>query len=354
MDTPLIKSFSPSSSPLDVRRLLREAGLRPRKSLGQNFLIVESALERVAAAADLQPQDTVLEIGAGVGSLTRHLAAAARHVVAVEIDPPLIPILHSVLAPFPNVTIVEGDILALPVDRLAGGVAPGAFKVAANIPYYITSAVIRHLMESAARPARIILTVQQEVADRICAAPGKMSLLALSVQYYGIPSQAGKISADSFFPVPDVESAIVCVDLEASPRRSREVSERLFRIARAGFSQKRKMLRNTIAAGLRMPPAQTARILEQAGVDSARRAETVSVEEWLRLTEAFASAESIAVQEKPEEDPGGKNQGDGVHAAHQQVAAGNGDAVEKRKQADHQGESLDDENEDPGPLPHGP
>lgn len=310
--------------------------MRPRKSLGQNFLIVESALERVAAAADLQPQDTVLEIGAGVGSLTRHLAAAARRVVAVEIDPLLIPILQSVLAPHPNVTVVQGDILAKPVAELVGGVAPGAFKVAANIPYYITSAVIRHVMESAVRPGRIVLTVQKEVADRICAAPGKMSLLALSVQYFGSPSVAGRISADSFFPVPDVESAIVCVDLEASPDRNADVTKRLFRIARAGFSQKRKMLRNTISAGLRLAPAQAARILGQAGVDSGRRAETITVEEWLRIADAFASAEMPAVQEKPQEDPGGKNQGDGVHPAHEQVDAGNGDAVEKSQQADRQ------------------
>ncbi len=187
--------------------------------------------------------------------------------------------------------------------------------MAANIPYYITSAVIRHLMESAVRPGRIVLTVQQEVAERICAAPGKMSLLALSVQYYGRPSLAGKISADSFFPVPDVESAIVCVDLEGSPPRRADVSRRLFRIARAGFSQKRKMLRNTLSAGLRMPAAQAAGILESAGVDSARRAETISVEEWLRITEAFGSMEFPAVEEKPQEDPGGKDQGYRIHPA---------------------------------------
>jgi 16S rRNA (adenine1518-N6/adenine1519-N6)-dimethyltransferase len=308
VDTPLSYSASPALPPLDVRRLLRDAGLRPRKSLGQNFLIVESALERVAAAAAIRPQDTVLEIGAGVGSLTRHLAAAARHVAAIEIDPALIRILRSVLAPFPNVAVIEGDILAQPVEQLVGGIEPERFKVAANIPYYITSAVIRHLVESAVRPGRIVLTVQKEVADRICAAPGKMSLLALSVQYYGRPSLAGRISADSFFPVPDVESAIVCVDLEGSPPRDPEISRRLFRIARAGFSQKRKMLRNTLSAGLRLMAPQVTGILERAGVDSARRAETVTVEEWLRITEAFGSAEFPAVEEKPQENPGGKDQ----------------------------------------------
>jgi 16S rRNA (adenine1518-N6/adenine1519-N6)-dimethyltransferase len=280
---------SPSGipQPLDVRRLLREAGLRPRKSLGQNFLIQEEALRRVAAAADIRPADTVLEIGAGVGSLTRHLAAAAKRVVAVEIDPSLLPILHAVLDSHPNVSIAAGDILALPMEELVGRVGPSEFKVAANIPYYITSAVIRRLMESAVKPGRIVLTVQKEVAERICARPGKMSLLALSVQYYGKPSIEGKIPAESFYPAPEVDSAIVRVDL-GETSRDPGASDRLFRIARAGFSQKRKMLRNTLPAGLKVPAGEAARALDRAGVDPARRAETVSVDEWMRIAGEFA------------------------------------------------------------------
>jgi 16S rRNA (adenine1518-N6/adenine1519-N6)-dimethyltransferase len=276
-------------APLDVRRLLREAGLRPRKSLGQNFLVHEGALRRVAAAADIQPDDLVLEIGAGVGSLTRHLAARARRVVAVEIDPHLIPILRAVLAPFPNASVVQGDILALPPERILGKTDPAGFNVAANIPYYITSAVIRHLVEGPARPRRLVLTVQKEVAERICAGPGKMSLLALSVQYYGRPSIEGKIPADSFFPVPEVDSAIVRVDLEGSPDRTADAADRLFRIARAGFSQKRKKLRNTLSAGLKLPAGRVERILADAGVDSSRRPETLTVAEWRHLAEKFPS-----------------------------------------------------------------
>ncbi|MFN2299251.1 MAG: 16S rRNA (adenine(1518)-N(6)/adenine(1519)-N(6))-dimethyltransferase RsmA [Anaerolineales bacterium] len=278
-----------SPAPLDVRRLLREAGLRPRKSLGQNFLVHEGALRRVAAAADIQPDDLILEIGAGVGSLTRHLAARARRVVAVEIDPHLIPILRAVLAPFPNAFIVQGDILALPPERILGKTDPAGFTVAANIPYYITSAVIRHLMEGPARPRRLVLTVQKEVAERICAGPGKMSLLALSVQYYGRPSIEGKIPADSFYPVPEVDSAIVRVDLEGSPDRAADAADRLFRIARAGFSQKRKKLRNALSAGLKLPAGRVEGILSDAGVDSSRRPETLTVAEWRRLAEKFPS-----------------------------------------------------------------
>jgi 16S rRNA (adenine1518-N6/adenine1519-N6)-dimethyltransferase len=299
MGPPLIRPPLAAPSPLDVRRLLREAGLHPRKSLGQNFLIQEEALERVVAAAGLQAEDLVLEIGAGVGSLTRHLAAAARRVVAVEIDPQLIPILRSVLAPFVNAKVVQGDILAQPVARLLGKTESSKLKVAANIPYYITSAVIRHLVESDVRPSRIVLTVQKEVAERICASPGRMSLLALSVQYYGKPHLVGRISADSFFPVPDVESAILRVDLEDSPHHDPEASDRLFRIARAGFSQRRKMLRNTLAAGLGLPVERIERLLEQSGVDPKRRAETLSVEEWMRITGELGSEKLPAVQEKP-------------------------------------------------------
>jgi 16S rRNA (adenine1518-N6/adenine1519-N6)-dimethyltransferase len=307
MDSPLSPRGSVPLPTLDVHRLLRDAGLRPRKSLGQNFLIDESALERVTAAAGISPQDTVLEIGAGIGNLTRHLAAAARRVVAVEIDPALIPILLSVLSAYPNVSVIQGDILAQRVDRLMGAVGPDRYTVAANIPYYITSAVIRHLVESAARPARIVLTVQKEVAERICALPGKMSLLAVSVQYYGRPSLAGTISADSFFPVPEVESAIVRVDLDGAPIRDAQTSARLFRIAKAGFSQKRKKLRNTLSAGLRIPAARIEQLLAEAGVDPARRAETVSVDEWINITGVFGSAELAAIEEKPKEDPTGND-----------------------------------------------
>jgi 16S rRNA (adenine1518-N6/adenine1519-N6)-dimethyltransferase len=276
-----------SGAPYDVRRMLKQAGLRPRKSLGQNFLVDEDALRRVASAAEIQSEDVLLEIGAGPGSLTRHLAAQACRVVAVEIDPLLIPLLKAALSAFSNVSIVPGDILALPIEELVGSAAPGNYKVAANIPYYITSAIVRRLMESNVPPNLMVLTVQKEVADRICAPPGKMSLLSLSVQYYGTPAVVGRIPADAFYPVPKVDSVIVRVELRNPAVRNVEQAGRLFRVARAGFSQKRKMLRNTLSAGFRLPPKDVEALLDRAGVDPKRRAETLAVEEWVKLAEVF-------------------------------------------------------------------
>jgi 16S rRNA (adenine1518-N6/adenine1519-N6)-dimethyltransferase len=272
--------------PMDVRRLLSDAGLRPQKNLGQNFLVDEVQLAKVAAAAEIGLEETVLEIGAGLGGLTRHLARSARQVVALEIDPALIPILRRMLAPFGNVNILEGDFLALPIEKLLGNLAPGGYAVAANIPYYIPSAIIRRLMEARNPPARIVLTVQREVADRICAKPGKMSLLAVSVQFFGRPKICGRIPAEAFYPAPKVDSAIVKVELD-SPPADPDAADRMFRVARAGFSQKRKMLRNTLAAGLALPVGAVEDGLSHAGVDSHRRAETLSIEEWIRLSQEF-------------------------------------------------------------------
>lgn len=269
--------------PLDVRSLLREFDLRAQKGLGQNWLVDESALACIAAAAELTPQDTVLEIGPGLGSLTRHLAEQAGRVVAVELDAHLFPPLRRVLAHYANVTLVQGDILQCDLSAL---VAPG-YKVAANLPYYITSAVIRHLLEASVRPALIVLTVQSEVAQRITAAPGNQSLLAVSVQFYGRPAIVARIKAGSFYPAPQVDSAVVRI--EPYQRPAVEVADRdqFFAVVKAGFAQKRKQLHNALATGLRKSPAQIAAVLEHAGVDGRRRAETLDLHEWAAITQAL-------------------------------------------------------------------
>ncbi len=268
--------------PLNAPHLLKKYGLRPYKGLGQNFLQDPIALEKIVAAAEIQPTDTVLEIGPGLGSLTRYLAASAREVVAVELDQHLLPPLKAVLAPYQNVRLIHGDILELSPDDL---IQAQDYVVAANIPYYITSAVIRHLLESKHKPRRIVLTIQKEVAKRICEKPGDMSLMALSVQVYGKPRIAAQIPAGAFFPAPSVDSAVLVIDIYPAPLIPTEYLESFFKLIKAGFSQKRKTLRNSLSSGLSIPPASAAELLERAGIDPQRRAETLSIEEWQRLAE---------------------------------------------------------------------
>ncbi len=270
--------------PLNLPAILRQFGIRPRKSLGQNFLLDEHLLDKIALAADLSAEDRVLEIGPGVGSLTRRLVAQARHVVAVELDSSLLPALRHVLTECDNVSLIQGDILKLdPADLMR----EGGYKVVANIPYNITSALLRHLLEAEARPSLLVLTVQQEVAQRICAGPGEMSLLAVSVQYYGKPEIVTRIPAGAFYPVPKVDSAAVRIDVFEEPAVSGVDSETFFRIAKAGFSQKRKQLRNALSAGLALTPQTAGLLLESAGIDPRRRAETLSLKEWGALAVAY-------------------------------------------------------------------
>lgn len=271
-------------APISIPALMRKYGLTARKSLGQNFLLDTSALEKVVAAGEIPADATVLEIGPGLGSLTRYLARAAAHVVAVELDANLIPALREVLAGEENVTIIHGDILQQEMNDLISD--PG-YQVVANIPYYITSAVIRHLLEASVRPSRLVLTMQKEVADRICAKPGDLSLLALSVQVYGNPRPVARIPAGAFYPPPKVDSAVLRVDLYPQPRIPEDQMDTFFLLAKAAYAQKRKTLRNTLSAGLRWVPERAVQLLAACGIDPMRRAETVSLEEWACLVRAY-------------------------------------------------------------------
>ena len=272
--------------PLNTLMLLREHGLRAEKSLGQNFLNDPAALQEIIRAAEIQPEDAVLEIGPGLGNLTRYLALSAKTVVCVELDHDLIPILRTTLAENTNTSVIEADILQVSPASL---MQTDDYLVVANVPYYITSAIFRHLLEKAPRPRRIVLTIQKEVAERICARPGDMSLLALSVQVFGQPKIAAVIPARAFFPVPKVDSAVIRVDMYPEARISPALLETFFRMAKAGFSQKRKTLRNSLSAGLRLTPNDTGQLLEQAGIDPMRRAETLSIDEWAVLTSHYHS-----------------------------------------------------------------
>jgi 16S rRNA (adenine1518-N6/adenine1519-N6)-dimethyltransferase len=268
-------------SKLDVPRLLHQYGLHPDKSMGQNFLLDEYALQQVVNAADINSEDIVLEIGPGLGSLTRYLAAFARSVVAVELDHKLISPLVQVIGQYPNVQVVEGDILALDPVQL---VSEQEYIVVANIPYYITSALIRHLLEARIPPKRLVLTVQKEVAKRICATPGDMSLLALSVQVYGDPKIITHIPASAFYPPPKVDSTVLRIELFPSPLIPPPELDVFFQLIKAGFSQKRKTLRNSLSGGLHISPSNVETMLIASAINPMRRAETLDIAEWHHLT----------------------------------------------------------------------
>ncbi len=266
------------------KHLLQQFGLEPKKSLGQNFLFDEAVLGRIVAAGGVTAVDRVLEIGPGLGSLTRLLAQTAAAVTAVELDERLLPILRRELQEFENVRLVHGDILAQnPADWFFR-----PYKVMANVPYYITGAILRHLLSAAVKPSRMVLTVQKEVAERLTAVPPHMSLLAVSVQFYGQAQIVDTIKAGAFWPRPAVDSAVIRIDLEGTQMNTDDADfERaFFRLVRAGFSQKRKQLQKNLRQ-LGLDKRRIGEILEKVGVDGRRRAETLTLAEWRQLNDAI-------------------------------------------------------------------
>ncbi len=262
---------------LDAAVLLKEHHLRPNPRLGQNFLQDPAALKGIVAAADIQAADSVLEIGCGFGNLTRYLAMAAQRVIAVELDPRLARVATEVLEPYGNVRIFSADILALSPKDLG---LDADYLVTANIPYNITSAIIRHLLESQPKPRRIVLTVQKEVAERICSEPPRMSILALSIQVFGSARIVARIPAAAFLPKPKVDSAVVRIEIHDAPRIPSERLAAFFILVKAGFGQRRKTLRNNFASGLRLGAARAQELITLAGIDPRLRAEALGFPEW--------------------------------------------------------------------------
>ena len=281
-------------SALNARAILHRYGIRPNPRLGQNFLVDAGALAKVIAAAEFTGDEIVLEVGAGLGALTRRLAREVRQVIAVEFDRRLIPILEQMIESLGNVQLIAGDILSLDLEKL---ISEQPYRVVANIPYNITSALIRRLME-APRPAeRVVLTVQQEVAERIIAKPGSMNLLAISVQLFGEPHVVARIPARAFYPKPKVDSAVLRVDVHPEPKVSRLLIPQIFRLARAGFGQKRKQLRNALAGRLDVAPAQIEVWLGEAAIRPQSRAQELSLEEWACLAQVVGNQRGIPQSE---------------------------------------------------------
>ncbi|GAC1430847.1 MAG: 16S rRNA (adenine(1518)-N(6)/adenine(1519)-N(6)) -dimethyltransferase RsmA [Chloroflexota bacterium] len=262
--------------------LLRQFQLRPRKALGQNFLIDESVLDTVVAAAELDPQDMIVEVGPGLGLLTERLTRSAGHVVAIELDDDLARVVHTRFVSLGTVQVHNLNVLHADLPALLGPERP--FKVVANIPYYITAPILRLFLEGPRRPEVLVLMVQREVAERIAAPPGKMSLLSLSAQVYAEPEVLRTVPASAFYPPPEVQSAVVRLRRRARPIADPALLAVMFRLARAAFHDRRKQLHNALGIGLaHLGPAVIDAALEETGIDRRRRAETLSLDEWTRL-----------------------------------------------------------------------
>lgn len=277
----------------EVRALLERYGLRPRKGFGQSFLRDERFFDRIVAAADLSPDDLVVEVGPGLGGLTRRLAAAAGEVIAVEIDRGLVTALESILADDPNrgkIKLVGADVLEVDPFELTGG---RPYKLVANLPYYVTSPILRHFLETTEhRPACLVIMVQREVAERMMPRASDMNLLAVMVQYYGKARIATLVPAQAFYPPPKVDSAVVRLDLHDRPPLDAD-REKLFRVVHAGFAQPRKQLHNTLSQQLLLPADTVADVLRGAGVDPTRRPQTISLKEWGAIATALAERELV-------------------------------------------------------------
>jgi len=310
---------NPYLDPTRIRAALRSLGVRPTREMGQNFLTDASALETIVATAGLAPNDIVIEIGPGLGVLTWELLQRAGRVVAVELDRRLAERLSQEFAQEPRLTVVQSDILKLPPgdllqdegpktqdegdvakqeDSSVGDYRPpssvlrlSSYKVVANLPYAITSAVLRHFLEAEHKPATMVLLVQWEVAERIVARPGNMSVLAHSVQIYAEPEIVARVPASSFVPAPAVDSAVLRLKLRPHPATNVEVAP-LMRLIKAGFLQARKKLANALPTGLaslgiHIEKQRAVAALTAAGVDPNRRAETLALVEWAQVYRAL-------------------------------------------------------------------
>ena len=276
------------ASPQVTQHILNRYKLRADKKLGQNFLIDEQVVRQIVAAAELSEADTVLEVGPGIGTLTQGLAESKAQVVAVELDTRLLPVLATTLEGYDNVRVVHGDILKVNIMEEVG--VPN-FKVCANLPYYITTPIIFALLEKRLPMERLVAMVQKEVAERMAAQPGgkEYGALSVAIQYYTEPEIAFIVPPTSFIPAPAVDSAvIVCKRREKPPV---EVCDEalFFRVVKAAFSLRRKMLSNSLK-NMGIKSEQVAKWLELAGVDGKRRAETLSLEDFAKLTNSFNEA----------------------------------------------------------------
>ena len=268
----------------ELRNLLYAHHMRPNKAFGQNFLVDRAILQRIIEAAEIEPNDQVLEVGAGTGVLTRELAKHARRVVAVELERDMLALLAKTTGEFRNVELLERNLLYLDPREVF---EQEPYKLVANLPYYITAPTFRHFLESGNAPRLLVVMVQYEVAQRIVAGPGDLSLLGVSIQFYGQPKIIAHVPARAFYPAPKVDSAILRVDVRKQVPLTPEQRDSFFRLVQAGFAERRKQLHNSLTHHLHQKNEEVRASLTAANIDPSRRAETLSIEDWLRLWHAM-------------------------------------------------------------------
>ncbi|HJM75634.1 MAG TPA: 16S rRNA (adenine(1518)-N(6)/adenine(1519)-N(6))-dimethyltransferase RsmA [Dehalococcoidia bacterium] len=267
---------------------LLRLGLQPRKALGQNFLIDELALSSIAEACGLDDNSTVLEIGAGPGGLTDELASRAGHVVAVELDEELAVLARGRLAGAPGVCVIAADILDFtPEELLAECELEPPYIACGNLPYYITQPIVRRLLEAERPPTRIVVMAQREVARRIVGGAGRESLLSMTVRCYGTAEPVLDLPATAFWPAPKVQSSVIRIEMLPEPQVDRDQLPRLMHLMRAGFTEPRKQLHNTLRSALDLSRDEAVALLEAGEVDPARRAQHLDLDDWRRLLATF-------------------------------------------------------------------
>lgn len=280
MKNPVIASLQVTN------HILHRFKLRADKKLGQNFLIDEDIVRRIVEVAELTPEDKVLEVGPGIGTLTQGLAESGADVVAVELDKRLLPVLDVTLEGYDNVRIVNGDILKVDIMQEVGA---ETFKVCANLPYYITTPIIFALLEKRLPMERLVAMVQKEVAERMAAQPGgrEYGALSVAIQYFTEPEIAFIVPPTSFIPAPAVDSAVIVCKRRKQPSVQVCDEALFFRVVKAAFSMRRKMLNNALK-NMGISSEQCAKWLELAGIDGKRRGETLTLEDFAALTNTFA------------------------------------------------------------------
>ncbi len=274
------------TNPEKIKKILKKYNLAPNKFMGQNFLVDKSILEKIVGAAQVAKWDNILEIGPGLGTLTNALLEKCANVIAIEKDKDLILVLEDNLKGYKNVAIINDDFLKLDFERLVSAFREKGktdYKIVSNLPYYITSPVIRKILSSNSLPREIVFLIQREVAKRICAKPGQMSFISAFVQFYGRPEITEIVKPQSFWPKPKVDSAI----LKIIPRKETGISGneegKLWRLVKIGFSSRRKTLANNLSAGLHLPKGKIVKMLEKSGFSEKIRAQELDAGDWIKL-----------------------------------------------------------------------